>query len=476
MKKMFLFVMVAALLATFAACNEAPAPETTVPTVATTPATQPAPAESTDPLSILRTEMAPPVIAVADFGFPSLSEAFEVMDYLLDEYPQWMAAHDFITNMPDERIIRTGGYEDWNNLLCIVPRDPKASVTVWVIECTDEAPYQKESAAYSSLTGEPILLLANISENLNVYVEVVDSQGNGVKWWPYWENCEPIPESDFIGSQVMYFTPDSEKTAYQHALDYGWTVPGEDFLRDHFWQSSCWDYRLELRYAPGEVYDGEAFLWEFNFMDEDGYSYYEVTYEGCWRYDGGMLHLALEGIDGDVIEEDFPILTDPDGYDWLGIYSTDEGVCLPQFEGLMTYDELAPMGGDTISAYDYAISQGWRLPTLDELVNSEWVSDCGYAMDLLDDGVPGDNAGQITVYDMNENGAYTVSYTGTWSFEDSMLHLLLTPKNADGYFIDDSFPILMLDGMLWIGRNDDGYALPYFYSDMLADILSQPKG
>ena len=97
-------------------------------------------------------------------------------------------------------------------------------------------------------------------------------------------------------------------------------------------------------------------------------------------------------------------------------------------------------------------------------------------MDLLDDGVPGDNAGEVIIYDVADSGAYTVSYTGSWSFEDGMLHLMLVPKNADGYFIDDSFPILMLDEQLWLGRNEYGNCLPYFYSDMMADILWQPKG
>lgn len=476
MKKMFLFVMAAVLLLTFAACNEAPAPETTIPTAATTPVTQPAPTEPTDPLSILRAEMAPPVIAVADFGFPNLSESFEIMDYLMDEYPQWMAAHDFIGNIPEDRIVRTGGYQDWNNLVCIVPRDPKSGVTVRVMQFLDEEPYMKESVAYSSSTGEPILLLANISDVLDVSVEVVDSQGVGVTWRPYWESCEPIPESDFIGSQVMYFTPDSEKTAYQHALDYGWLAPDDDFLQNHMWQSSTFGYRLELYYNPGQSYDGEAFIWEFDYMDEYGYSYYDISYQGYWRYADGKLHLKLTGLYGDTVEADFPVLTDPDGFDWLGIYSTEDGVCLPQFEGYMTYDELEPIGSDAISTYDYAISQGWRLPTLEELVNSEWASDCGYAMDLMDDGVLGDNAGVATLYDIKANGAYIESYTGTWSFEDDMLHLLLTPKNADGYFIDNSFPILTLGGQLWIGRNSEGDALPYFYSDMLADILNRAMG
>ena len=476
MKKMFLFVMAAALLLTLAACTEVPIPETTAPPAVTTPTTQPVSAEPADPLSALRSEMEPPVIAVADFGFPNLSGDFGIMDYLLDEYPQWMADHDFILNMPQERIIATGEYTDWRNLVCIVPRDPKASVTVTVTEYLEAAPYQKETAVYAAQTGEPILLLANIAEWMDVRVEVVDSQGRGLTWWPYWESCEPIPQEDYTGAHVLYFTPESEKTAYQRALDYGWVIPGEEFMGNHFWQSSFMDYRLELYYAPGEIYDGDAYLWEVDYTDEDGYSYYAVTYHGHWSYNGGKLLLKLTGSDGDVIEEEFPVLTYPDGYGWLGIYSTEDGVCLPPLEGYVTYDEMEPIGSDAISPYDYAISQGWWVPDLEDLMNSEWISDYFFAMDLMDDGVPGDNAGQVTAYDMGSNGEYTVSYTGSWDYADGMLHLLLIPKNADGFLIDDSFPVLTLDGALWIGRNSSGNSLPYFYADTQADILVQPKG
>jgi len=97
-------------------------------------------------------------------------------------------------------------------------------------------------------------------------------------------------------------------------------------------------------------------------------------------------------------------------------------------------------------------------------------------LDLMDDSVPGDNGGWATVYDVDEIGAYTQSYSGFWHYEDGMLHLSLVPINGNGVFVDDSFPVLMLDGQLWIGRNSSGLGLPHFYSDMLADILDQPKG
>lgn len=56
-----------------------------------------------------------------------------------------------------------------------------------------------------------------------------------------------------------------------------------------------------------------------------------------------------------------------------------------------------------------------------------------------------------------------------------MVHLSLVPRSDDGYWIDDSFPVLILDGQLWIGRTDYGIGLPHFPTDMLRDILNQPK-
>jgi hypothetical protein len=42
--------------------------------------------------------------------------------------------------------------------------------------------------------------------------------------------------------------------------------------------------------------------------------------------------------------------------------------------------------------------------------------------------------------------------------------------------VDDSFPVLMLDGILWIGQNENGLGLPCFNEDQSMDMLEQPKG
>ena len=334
-----LFILLLGLFLLLSACGgkEQTATEETNPPIQPT-----VPSGQTDALSALREDMKPPLIAVADFGFPALSEEFGIMDYLWDKYPRWIEERDFIRNIPEERIVRTTDcYGDWVQLLCIVPRDPASTVSVTVTRCDPETYEQLETReAYHSETGEPIFLLADIAEHITVTVVVIDSEGRGVSWIPYWDNAHPIPEDGYYGALMMDFTPISEKTAYENA-----------------------------------------------------------------------------------------------------------------------------------------ISQGWYVPELAELMGTEWLSQMNfYAMDLMDNSVPGDNGGWVTIYDQNMIGAYTQSYSGSWDYADGMLHLSLVPEFEDGYLVDDSFPVLMLEGELWIGRNEDGIGLPHFFENQQEDTLEQPKG
>lgn len=469
MKRKCIVALIIAILLSFTACDEkTPSPGMTEPSTQPIAAAKKDPPRSKDGLSELRSDMEQTIMAIADFDFPELSEDFEVMDYLQDEYPNWLEEKDFIRKIPEERIIRTCGYDAWANLVCVVPKDPASTVCVDVTRYMDTQPYEKVDVVYRSETGEPILLLADISEVISVCVSVTDSNGNTASYIPYW---------DYLGDEkfadtVLDISPVSEKTAYENALDYGWIVPDGSFYTYHFWQSD-YGYQLELYYAPGEVYDGDAYIYE-----DDGAGYFVETYQGHWRYADGKLHLNMENFYDDSlsIQADFPILIDPFEEGWLCIFPAEDGEVLPPLSGFMDYDELFSLQGDGISVYDFAISQGWRLPELAEILNTCWISDCNYAMDLLDDSVPGDNGGWATLYDVNEGGAFTRSYSGSWQYEDGMLYLSLVPEFADGYMIDDSFPVLMLDGELWIGRNEYGNSLPHFYSDMLADVLMQSVG
>lgn len=335
MKRLLLCALIFAMLLTLTACGEKNSIGDKMDGI-TIPTTTP---EATDGLSALRADMKPPIIAVADFGFPELSEEFGIMDYLLDEYPKWMDKNAFIRDIPEERTILTCGFDAWAQLVCIVPKDPASTVSINAVHFTDTEPYTTEEVIYRSESGDPILLLAEISEDIAFSVVIVDSEGRGVCWQPYWGNCDPVPEDGYYGALAMDFTPQSEKTDYDHAVD-----------------------------------------------------------------------------------------------------------------------------------------NGWRQPELAQLMNTNWLSAGIYAMDLMDDSVPDDNGGWVTIYDVGEIGEYTESYNGSWTYGDGMLHLSLVPVKEDGFLVDDSFPVLMLDGELWIGRNENGFGLPHFFLDQLFDILEQPKG
>ena len=465
MKRVCIFALILAVLLSFTACDgKIPFPNMTEHFTQPTATEEADPTKPKDGLSEFRSDMEQSIMAVADFGFPELSDEFGIMDYLLDEYPNWMEAHGFIQNIPEDRIILTCGYEAWGNLMCIVPKDPEAII------CVTLAPkFAEEKEVYRSENGEPILILADISEETSVRVSVTDSSGQTVSYTPYWE---------YLGDEkfdrlVMDFTPLSEKTAYQNAVGYGWIVPDESFRTNHYWQSDH-GYQLELYYDPGEIYDGYAYIYE-----DDGTGYYVSAYQGFWRYANGMLHLDVKNYYDESIsfQADLPILTDPFEEGWLGIFRTEDGAGLPCFDEYMEYDELAPISSNSESPYEDALAQGWGLPELTELTDTFWLSQwCGYALELAEDSVPGDNGGWAKIYDVDDVGAYTESYSGSWWYEDGLLHLSLVPEFGDGVLVDDSFPVLMLDGELKIGRTENGTGLPHFYSDTLMDTLEQPKG
>lgn len=338
MKRMYICFL-CLLIMTFAACDgENDHGQASEPRAETAAPVQTQAAEPSDSLAAFRWEMKPPVMAVADFGFPNLEGDSGIMGYLQRVYPQWLAEHGFVAEIAGEQTVETCGYDRWGNLLCIVPGDPESAVTVRVMLELDHSPYTREVVAYQSETGEPILLLADFSEGVTVCVEVVSSDGRGVRWTPCWGIAEPIAESTALGGLVMDFSPPWEESPYLHAL-----------------------------------------------------------------------------------------------------------------------------------------SLGWGIPEPEELLNTGWRSYC-YAMDLVDNSVPDDNGGWVMLYDVGQMGEYTLSYTGSWEYEAGQLHLTLVPKLENGVFVDDSFPVLMLEGELWIGRSESGTGLPHFYEDQLADILEQPKG
>lgn len=154
-----------------------------------------------------------------------------------------------------------------------------------------------------------------------------------------------------------------------------------------------------------------------------------------------------------------------------------DGAPMVSYEYFRPVEEyLATVDGNMEDPYAYAISQDGRVPELSELMDTFWLSWSGYALELMDDHVPGDKAGLVNLYDVGEYGEYIENASGSWYYENGKLHLTLVPVNDSGCFVDDSFPVLMLGEELLIGRTANGTGLPHFYSDMLMDTLEQPKG
>ena len=84
MRRFCVCVVSVAMLLSLAACGvKMPSVGETAPSSSESTDTTQLP-EATDALSELRGDMKPPVMAVADLGFPKLSENFEILDYLLD--------------------------------------------------------------------------------------------------------------------------------------------------------------------------------------------------------------------------------------------------------------------------------------------------------------------------------------------------------------------------------------------------------
>ena len=134
-------------------------------------------------------------------------------------------------------------------------------------------------------------------------------------------------------------------------------------------------------------------------------------------------------------------------------------------------------GGNEEDPYAYALSQGWREPELSELADTFWVSAfCGYALELMEDSDPHNAGGWAMLYDVDGEGWHDLSCTGSWQLAEGELHLTLTPVKGNGTPVDDSFPVLTLDGQLWIGRSGSGLGLPHFYSDTSADVLDRSEG
>lgn len=358
----------------------------------------------------------------------------------------------FLLEIPEDRIIGESG-----DLFCIVPLDEDATVAVSKGYWDDENQQNiYDDMLYSSTAGDPILLFCNNAgwePDTEVYIS---GESGEVFWYPQTHALEPSyqflmkpdnPEPiDLIGSWELAWTEvEGDRSDEEQGIRWIeiYTAASGDLLMS---------YGSEA--FPGNDFYNEILMIDLREMyDRCGNREWvaDVDYVGPWD----TTYTVTLTADDILIKQNYFLL---DG--------------APS----VSYEYFRRVTGNTESPYDYALSEGWQVPELSQLMDTFWLSWNGYALELADDGLPGDNGGWAKLYDVDEIGAYTESYSGYWQYEDGLLHLSLVPANGNGVFVDDSFPVRMLDGELRIGRTATGTGLPHFYSDMLMDTLEQPKG
>lgn len=113
------------------------------------------------------------ILFLGYFEDAPLSDAF--WDNL--EKQGYLAQYPFLEQIPRERVAKTDGGE----IYCIIPTDPKASVSVteWIADETNDFEGDNGALLYRSNVGAPFLVCGNASDLIsNVAVSMMDSAGN----------------------------------------------------------------------------------------------------------------------------------------------------------------------------------------------------------------------------------------------------------------------------------------------------------
>ena len=284
------------------------------PAETTEPSAPPESTASTDPgtlpesLSALREEVSASALATAYLGYLETEPENGILAYLQDEYPEWMADMDFISQIPEDRIIGTHGA-----LHCIVPRDPNASVAVNRVLSTDSQTVTE--VVYRSEQGDPILLYDLYNGETSLSVVITESDGGGLIWYLEWGEFFDLASGEYIESPLYDFTPVSVESAWEMYHGSGWFAPDFEYLKDTFWRS---DYGWAMELISDS---GMPFGW-VKLYDVDEIGALTESYRGTWEYMDGYLHLAASSVTGDrePIGDSFPVLADPwgSGYLWIG--------------------------------------------------------------------------------------------------------------------------------------------------------------
>ena len=239
------------------------------------------------------------------FGTVSFGDVDEGMGLPPQEWantmdPATCAAYSFITAIPDARVVGTEGC-----LLCVVPADPNATLSVNRIRWHEDGDsFEQEEVLYRSESGDPILLFAEDDPHMpgysSVQVNIVGDTGF-VDWYPTVREDRVDLADDGEGSQRGYlFQADGPGAGSD---DMGWQAPTEEQLTSTIW---AWDgVMADGRYARATLSlemneeRGASLAWYYG----DDVVFREI-YIGTWAYseesvgERGYLLLRMELVGG----------------------------------------------------------------------------------------------------------------------------------------------------------------------------------
>ena len=200
---------------------------------------QPAPSASPE---ALRQEMAGTgqLFAVACFGYHETIDSdlpADPLTAMLEQAPQLCREYPFLLQIPEERVLGTGG-----ELYCIVPLDADAPVAVtrghW-----DETleQYIYLDTIYHSEAGEPILVFCN-GGGWEPDIQIFISGASGeVMWYPQLDDQQcAMPQRAEDWYDLIYdFSPYREMLTKRYRdMEGEWALLTEEMLRGSTW---CWE-------------------------------------------------------------------------------------------------------------------------------------------------------------------------------------------------------------------------------------------
>ena len=241
--------------------------------------------------------------------------------------------------VPCHRVVGSGG-----SLLCVVPRDPNATLAVNRIRYnTKSGEYENLEVLYRSETGEPILVYACADMGESPFpdteITVTDSSGRTAVWRPRYGTSIRPDDYDMDAPMGYDFTNYSQEHGEDYDDDYGgdvdgdvsWMAPTAEQLCRNVW---VWDGDLDRQYAIASIFFEPGGWVTFEWWYEEDNGAYQEVYEGDWSLQDDMLGLRMTRTGGERFREGeraveitgvFPVQI-PMGFEDFPILNIAEGV------------------------------------------------------------------------------------------------------------------------------------------------------